>query len=348
MSFWKRMFGGKGGDDAPSGEPADPVAAFWQWWAAHRAEILGDLHNSRAGWIQPLTARVHGIHADLDWEFGPGRRAKHLLALSANGDPRLRPTLERWRLAGPQDDPDFEFYTARQASPGERDGAMEWNGIEVPYADFRFAVEARDHQQRWDIVVHHPKLAALGEAAPNLVFVVLDDLLGEDGVETWMGGIDWTSEPPPDDALDVSALRSLVDGAEERWPELTWIVAQAAHPDTGARIVFSGCAAAKFLKEPLFDTLCMARLPFAADEEGMPLGEEKARVDGFEDALLAELGDRVRVWCRGTGNAERVMWIYLMAENGPDRAALDRLAGEHPGHVELMYSWDPGWRALPL
>jgi hypothetical protein len=80
----------------------------------------------------------------------------------------------------------------------------------------------------------------------------------------------------------------------------------------------------------------------------VPTEEEKERVDAFDAAIEKALGANVRMWCRQTGSGERVMWMYLRAENGPDRSTLDRLAAEHPGHVELVFSWDPGWRALPI
>ena len=149
--------------------------------------------------------------------------------------------------------------------------------------------------------------------------------------------------------MSLNELRTLVDRASSRWPEPAWAVLEGKDPHTGRALVFSACTSAKYLLNPLFDTVCVAQLPYHANEGGMPArSSEKDRVDAFEDRVTDALGDQVLALCRSTGDGQRRIWFYLTAESGPGRRILERVAAAHPGSVELRFAWDPGWRELPV
>ena len=63
--------------------------------------------------IAAVAGAVHGLHEDLEWEFGPGARAPHSFTVTGHGDPTLRHLAERWRAAAPRD-PTFDFFATRQ------------------------------------------------------------------------------------------------------------------------------------------------------------------------------------------------------------------------------------------
>lgn len=325
------------------------ILEFWTWWADHRDEVLRRIRGGRdAGFVGPLSDHVKAIHEDLQWELGPGEAKAHHLCVTGAGDPRLRVLAEHWRAAGP-DDPDFEFHCARQRSPNGA-LAIEIGDVVANLEDFALEVEADDTHQVFHLTVWHPAFEELDEGArQTILFLALDQALGEDAVETWLGRLDFSESPPStESSVSMSELWTLVERAPERWPEPMWVLGEGEDEGTGAQVIYLVCTSAKYLLEPLFDTVCVARLPYDTDESGMPVtDEEKARVDAFEDQVMAMLGDGVRSLCRSTGAGERRYWFYLRAENGPARVTLDRLAAESPRPVELRFAWDPGWRELP-
>lgn len=333
-------------------DASSDIADFWLWWADARQSVL-DCYDGGAEptFVAALSERVDAIHPDLQWEFGPGRDRPHQLTVTAVGDPALRVTANRWQAAAP-DDPNFEFYTARQRHP-ELMVSIDFGTGQVDFAAFRVGVRIDDDRQRFDLFVYHPQFSELHEdQIPQILWVVLDNALGEDAVVTWIGEVEWVRVLPQEtEGLEVwtlAELRDAVDDVASRWPEDAYVVARAVDRETGADLIYTGCRSAKYLRHPGFDTLCLARLPYADRGDGMPGPEEAARLDVFQDVLEAALGDQALVLCRSTGDGHRRIWMYLQAENGPERRILEEHAAAHTGPVELRFSWDPGWRAYPL
>lgn len=327
---------------------ADPIDAFWAWWAKHETLLADAMHHGPEAWfIEPMGRQVAALGDGLSWNFGPGRHAQHHFALSAGGDPALRVVAERWRQRGPGDGPRFEFHTARQPAAQPEELAFgRQGGPPFAFADLRFDASPDEARQRFHLTVHHPLFDGLSEEARmRLAFLALDHSLGEDAVETWVGAVEAVEAGPPGDAHDVRSLVALVAEAPQRWPEPAWGMFSATDPDSGQALVLGLCTSAKFLDDPLFDTLVQVRFPYEADEEGMPLPEERERVTALWAAVEAELGDAVRSLCRQTGAGLRVEWHYVMGE-GDAKRALEAMAAELPGSgVHTIH--DPGWRALP-
>lgn len=327
------------------------IRDFWTWWADARDHILEHIHDGHgADWIEPLSERVAAIDSGLQWEFGPGRVAEHHLAVTAAGDPRLRVKAEQWRAMGPGADARIEFHCARQRMAADPMGAcLSFGELEVDFALLGVEVEVDDTEQRFHLVCRHPALEQVdSEHHLRILLVLLDNLLGEDALETWVGRITSGEGPPEGEELSVLELRGLLDGVAQRWPEHNYVIARAVDPDTELPLIYMGISSAKYLRAPLFDTLGVARLPYVVGLEGMPTPEEKARVDAFDQVVEDQLQGQVQVMCRRTGAGERVVWMVLLGESGPGRMALEGLADAHPGHVELTFTWDPGWRGLPL
>ncbi len=325
----------------------DAIRAFWTWWATNEQRLEDDLHDASASWIPELTAHVKAIHADLDWEFGPGVQAQHHLCLSSRGDPRVRVAAERWRAAGPGDGETFEFHTARQpvADPNVM---VDLGDARFAFSELQVQVVPVEHRHRFDVTVYHPAFATLPEATSDqLLWLALDNLLGEDAVETWLGGVERGAGPPPEDAVSVGELRDLVANARQRWPEETGTVLQGTDPETGQPVLFNANLTAKYLDHWAFDTLYCVRIPYREREDGMPIDRaEYDRVSGF--AEQAEQLENVLSLCRQTGLGERVEHYYVRGENAPARRALDALVESFDGRVEVTVAWDPGWRRMPI
>ena len=178
-----------------------------------------------------LSRRVHAIHPDLAWETGPGLAgARHHLALSSEGDVTLRVLTERWLARAPAPDAAWEYYPARQ--PSGRDAKLnlalhDAPGIDIAYADARAALEVDEAREVVHVKLHHPALARLPEKSRSTAaFLMLDDALGEDGVERWVGHLDLSVEPLPA-AQPVAALAEAVASLERHSTGERWVIIEA-------------------------------------------------------------------------------------------------------------------------
>lgn len=166
----------------------DAVECFWRWFAGNVEQLKALYLTSEFGRLaMEMNRRLDRIEPQLAWELGAGIKKPYLLTISAEGNPQIRqiadlvieraPRLEEW-----------EFYASRPArrAPGavqlpesvERFNTSEWKFIPV-----------EQHQRgQLDIVVVDDKLAR-ADPGPALkaVSLYLDQMLGEEIVEAWIG-----------------------------------------------------------------------------------------------------------------------------------------------------------------
>jgi hypothetical protein len=106
----------------------------------------------------------------------------------------------------------WEYYPARQPSRRDQKLILQIAGVDLAYDDFRVGFELDQTRRLVHVVLYHPALGDLPEEQRSTpLFLTLDDWLGEDGVERWIGRARCTlqvSEAPSSrDALTVSKQR---------------------------------------------------------------------------------------------------------------------------------------------
>ncbi|MCV2392938.1 hypothetical protein OEB99_01330 [Actinotalea sp. M2MS4P-6] len=214
--------------DPGSPQPASPeqraredaaIADFWAWWtstgrvwAARLFDGDGDPDELNA-LADDLTARVTAI-ADLAFETGQGRVARHMLVVTAAGDPDLRDVAARWLAAAPAPDDAFEYATGRQPVPDAEHLVIELG--EWPVALGEAAVALTEEAGKVHVVVSHPRFSQMpDDARGQVAFLVLDALLGEEAVEDYIGGVSWSPVRAPD-AVALTDLVAVVDRLRAR------------------------------------------------------------------------------------------------------------------------------------
>jgi hypothetical protein len=168
------------------------IQSFWSWWGTARPRIRAAIAGGpRPDLVEEITRYVKAVDPRLAWELGEGQRAEHALCVTAEGDPELRVVTERWVRAGPAADATWEYHPARPASISALEATMEIAGRQLVPAQARLLVQVVDDRQAVDVGFHHPALRALPRRArPMLAFLTLGWLLGEDGVERWVGEVE--------------------------------------------------------------------------------------------------------------------------------------------------------------
>ncbi|GEA87635.1 hypothetical protein [Cellulomonas cellasea] len=192
------------------------IAAFWAWWLAEgRAQAAATFDGEDGEAVRRLgpvlAEHVHAVDPDLSFETGSGRAARHVLTVTAAGNPDLRDVARRWLDAAPAADDAFEYADFRRpvADPsGIAIGLDEHRTVDLASATVVAVVEGgKVHVQ-----VSHPEFAALpDDAQGQITFLLLDALLGEEAVERWVGEVAWAPAHgvPPVPLLELPAL---VDG----------------------------------------------------------------------------------------------------------------------------------------
>jgi Family of unknown function (DUF695) len=165
------------------------IEEFWTWWATARDRIAAAIEGGTVGdSVAEISDRVDRVHKDLAWELAPGRTSKHALVVSPEGNPVIRPNALNWLAAAPPPDGTWEYYASRQ--PGEL-GVLQAGGVEVDLGEVRSIASWNSDRQRVDVKLWHPNLETAPEYTRSQVgFLFLDNLLGEDTVERWIGEID--------------------------------------------------------------------------------------------------------------------------------------------------------------
>ncbi len=183
---------------------AEPIGAFWSWWIDSGAALVADAiaRDEPTEMSAVLFERIGRIHADLEWELGPGLHAEHVLIVTAAGNPSLRAIARRWLRAAPPSDQTWEYADLRRPGPAS---TIRFDGLPpIPIDAAVVSVEA--DASTIHVGVHHPSFPELPiDVQRRVTFLMLDLMLGEEMVETWVGAID-TLTSVPDDSKPIETL----------------------------------------------------------------------------------------------------------------------------------------------
>jgi hypothetical protein len=324
---------------APS-SPEHPVTAFWSWWDREGRRIDPRAESALS---DVLTQRLGAIHPDLTWHFGPGTRATHRLTVSAGGLAEVRPTAERWLRAAPAADSLWEFRSSQEADPEALSQVLSIAGETLALSEVSFGLDVDETAGRAHLGVFHPRFAAMPEEARQQVtYLLLDWLVGEDGVERWVGRIEPTAAPPVEPATGDDVRRSVAALAERSDPD-EWALGQW-RDDDGVPGLATFRPGLRWLDHPTCDVHHVLRMPYSAREDGLPVDVDALdTLRSVEDELLALLGAAGVLVGHQSHRGARTFHVYLDGEDQNAAERLERWAQQRGLQVETMP--DPGWRA---
>lgn len=188
------LFSKQGAEGAEgSTVPQAAIDAFWAWWAeggkAEASELFAGRGDEQrfAVFGEQLGELVKAI-GDLAVATGPGRSARHLLVVTAGGDPDLREAAAAWLASAPAPDEEFEYADHRQPHPDPASLTLRFDGGELDLADTTILTEVDGPKVH--VQVAHPRFAELEEEDRfQVTFLFLDAVLGERDVEGRIGEI---------------------------------------------------------------------------------------------------------------------------------------------------------------
>ena len=336
MRFFKR-----GGEATDTGD-------FWTWWAGARGRVEAAIASGGFDerLVDEIGRAVDGIQRGLAWELAPGRAAQHAFCVSPEGNPELRQAALRWLAAAPPPDPTWEYHASRQASPTLR--AVQVGPWTVDFGEMRAISSWDESRRRVDVRLWHPSFPELpNEARMQVAFLFLDNLLGEDDVERWVGAIDLLEAPTggrtPDELRAEVARRREETGGDE-----TWVLGTLTRPD-GRQAIVTANAALKRIDHPFADH--HVTIGVVLDGPVMPSDDVAAVLNAEEDDLLERLGDAAVYAGRTTIPGLRELHFVTKDPDGM-RPGIDGWAASLPDtwipggaqrRIKVDFQHDMGW-----
>jgi hypothetical protein len=296
--------------DASGAAAAD---AFWTWWASSRDRVAAAIADGTVGsLVGEISDRVRRLDPHLAWELAPGATARHALIVTPEGNAERRPKAVAWLAGAPPVDAVWEYHASRQPGPLH---TVVIGSSTVDFEAFRAIAGWDETRERLDVRLWHPALVSLPEAMQHqAAFLFLDNLLGEDDVERWIGSIDIlaaeTGGRTPAELRDEVARRAAAATHE------VWVVAERRDRH-GDLAVVSANAAVKRVDLPFALThLCVSLdrgLEELADSPELPdLDAAEARlveqVEAAEGTFIGRITDRrqrrLHFACEDAGRAK--------------------------------------------
>lgn len=317
--------------------PETAIAKFWSWWVKARDR---DITDPRL--VEQMHERVSAINPSLEWEFGPGTTARHVLVVSASGHPELRSLAERWRRTAPPADATFEYASARRPDPAMSESRLDLGARQVDLSELRFAAEPDESTGVVHVEVWHPAFASMTEFHRSRVkFLALDWLLGEDTVEIWLGRITIRTAPGP--TLTGAELAALVTARIPPDGKLPWRTLSGTR--SGHPLRAAAQTPLRAATHPAHDLHVRVDVPYAdRAENGLPTCPALDELYVLEDRLYQHADGAVMVaheMCDG-------LWTsHFYADRQAAADALRPVAAAWPhGPIRLTTTTDPAWSAV--
>lgn len=329
------------------------IASFWDWWAATGAEKLDGAFTGGAEFgggedfdiQEEVGSRVGAIDERLVWGFGSGEPfSRHLLTVTAAGDPEVRSVARRWLDAAPDDGPVWSFTDLRGAEPVS---TVTWAGHEINPEEGRVAVAAG--QGVVDVVLYHPVFARFmeqGEAGEQDVahvgFMLLQLAVGEEDFGLWFRGFTFTGEEP-EGAMPLPELPGYIDRLAAACPR--WLTLQGLAD--GKPVHVSTHAPLSPLLGPLFTRHVVVQLMYSdVLDDGQPAESSANALRDFRNESSATVLPNGMLVATETADGMHLLHFYV----DPETDAVDRLAsmtdtwgeGEHT----ILAAEDPAWQRV--
>ncbi len=195
------------------------VEKFWTWYTDVAPRFYETIEAKKcADLASEVSARVRDLFPGFAWLFGPGEnKVGHSFTLSGEGNIHHQLVTQYWlsrapTLAG------WTFHASRQPGP-IKGHIIEIGGNKFDPMEFWIAPSLDREQEKIDIVAWHPKFDVLEERQRSTVlFLFLDELLGEYGTDQCIGHIEMGTQQLAD-AVPLTELLEFVEQtkASEGW-----------------------------------------------------------------------------------------------------------------------------------
>ena len=183
---------------------------FWDWFSQHQEKIHQNVENPefQETFFEELLARLRQINEHLGFEFSPifedGTRQ---MCITANGIKSAFPTVMELIEQSPELE-NWQFIAFRQRKPYDEFSTLKIDDYELSYDDIYFRYSPDEEGLDIELNVRN-----YDEKMHNGVFLLMDALVGEYNVATYISSVDFVplNEDNIDELYNISLLPDLVD-----------------------------------------------------------------------------------------------------------------------------------------
>jgi hypothetical protein len=319
--------------------PDEAIREFWTWWADARTRIAASIEDETLGErVNEISDHVHRIDKGLAWELSKGIEAEHAFVVSPEGDPAMRPKALAWLATAPPRDALWEFYSSRQPGPL---GMLSFDGLEVDLNEFRAIAGWDESRERVNVHLWHPTLAAAkSDGRQRVAYLFLDNLLGEDAVERWIGTVDVLDDQTG--GRTPEELRAEVDRQAATATGDSWILATLTDGRGGNSLISVNATI-----KPIDYPLCLFHLVVTVDRglEQLAGSDESADLNTAEDRLVEAIQRDQKAAHIGHVTERRRRLIHFMCEDADRASATARAWADTYRHFgpHVNVTADPRW-----
>jgi len=318
------------------------VADFWKWYAGASDRIYRavDGREMPPELISEVSARVGEMQAGFAWVFGPGADGKgHSLTISGEGNPHKQLLAAFCVAQAPKLD-GWTFHSARQSTPNPGLNTIKIAGVSLDPQAFWLTPAVNEERQRIDLTVWHPVFPQLPDGARwTVLFLFLDEALGEIGTQNWIGEIEM-NDTKLAGALPLAELRAYTERvqADHEWkkggPGEIWTLyrGEGDNPEMPRGDVFVGTTCSMRLIQEFGDAEGQLEDPLAGsgadyvyvafDANILPKGQEADGRGEMEDALNAALASTASGQHLGGAMGNEFAYIDLLLFDGAESIRL--------------------------
>jgi hypothetical protein len=240
------------------------------------------------GRCEDLTEEVCQATAEtlptMAWVFGPGENGGHSFTVSGEGYLPKQLLAEYWHSRAVEL-PNWTFHASRQPATEENLKSMAISIGEddsIDTENFLIQPNVDDEEQVIDVVAWHPKLALLPEEHHfQILFILLDEALGEFGTQSWLGEIGIEPITPNDKTKTIASLPEFIKQVENyhQWEKLPPLRAYSVYEAPEQKQCRRG--------DTLVGTTCIADIVIEFLENDGTLAEDPLADTGAELAYVA-------------------------------------------------------------
>lgn len=194
------------------------VDAFWNWWSQESERLYAAVDADGGGTIsEEVSEAVDRLCPGFGWVFsaGPGGQG-HSLTISPEGNDCKRLLTQYWLEKAPACE-GWTFYSSRQPADDFAGASLRVGDATVEAKALWITPKVDAENEEIDIIAWSPVFAEIGESqAMQILFLLLDEALGENGTSRWIGSID-IAETSLDRAIPLSELPEFVRSARSEY-----------------------------------------------------------------------------------------------------------------------------------
>jgi len=208
---------------APEETYKSNVKDFWIWFEQNAPRLKETIDRGECSSLARETSEaINKMIPHIGWCYGPGEDdGSHALTLSPEGDRNHQFLAEYWIKQAPKIK-HWNFYSAKEG--GDLAASHTINVGERDYSPEEIWVTPviNEQQEVIDITIWHPHFDELEDNGPlRITFIFLDELLGEYGVENWIGVIE-TKKDKFSESIPLMELAEYIESVKKthKWKKL--------------------------------------------------------------------------------------------------------------------------------